>query len=313
MIGFDVLQVNSGTGNYTVKRKTQNTGFTFLDLSLVKIGAFATNSLVPQPNFYRLETLTGVNTVYADKDLNSTSPIIPSATQLLLFEPGKAFSCQTNNFLGKTFFLFYKDASTFACASNCPATTSVYPGNYAFLSTANKGICNWTCPGVGITINSCPNTAAQLGLMSTAYPALCKANYIDYGYLCQAQSVSSALQPSKRNLIIFNCLDSLYYSNFYTSQTILIDTTVSPFSSVLSGLKSYIIEIWFYLDNIVPLPNLETNLAKKNYVFFSNAFRLYWDYTNPLAKVYILEYNYGINSTFNVPVGMIISNAWNKL
>jgi len=102
MIGFDILEVDSGTGNYTVRRKTQNTGFSYItpNLSLTKIGTFSVTSLVTQPNFYRLETLTGINTTYSTADLNTTIPIVPTTDQLLLFESGKAFSCQTNRFLG---------------------------------------------------------------------------------------------------------------------------------------------------------------------------------------------------------------------
>jgi len=96
----------------------------------------------------------------------------------------------------------------------------------------------------------------------------------------------------------------------------LIDASVSPFSSVLNGLKSYIIEIWYYKDNILPVANIETNTAatKKNYIFYSNAIRLYWDYTNALAKKYVIEYNYGNNQLTNVPgTTPLIDFSWNKL
>jgi hypothetical protein len=81
-------------------------------------------------------------------------------------------------------------------------------------------------------------------------------------------------------------------------------------------MKSYTMELWYHRDNFLPTINIETNPAalKKNYIFYSNTIRLYWNYTNPLAKVYVIEYNYGINTVINV-VGTvsIVNNSWNKL
>ena len=96
----------------------------------------------------------------------------------------------------------------------------------------------------------------------------------------------------------------------------MIDVTVAPFNTVLNGLKSYIMEIWYYKDNILPVANIETNTAatRKNYIFYSNTFRLYWDYTNALAKKFVIEYNYGINTIIDVPATTaLIDNSWNKL
>ena len=104
MIGFDTLYVDTTSGNYSLKRKTQNTGFTYItpDLSLSNIAGFNVSSLVPQPNFYRLETIASINQTYSSNDLNTLTTISPATDQLLLFEAGKAFSCKTNRFLGKS-------------------------------------------------------------------------------------------------------------------------------------------------------------------------------------------------------------------
>jgi len=102
MLGFDILEVNSGTGIYTLKRKTQNIGFSYIspDLALTKVATFTVNSLNQMPNFFRLETIIDINKAYSTADLNTTSSLVPSANQFLLFETGLAFSCQTNKFLG---------------------------------------------------------------------------------------------------------------------------------------------------------------------------------------------------------------------
>jgi len=75
--------------------------------------------------------------------------------------------------------------------------TSVYPGQYSYLTPANKGMCNFVCPGVGSAMSSCPNLGTQIGLISTVFPSLCNASYIDNGYNCVAKTTSSPLQPSK--------------------------------------------------------------------------------------------------------------------
>ncbi len=81
-------------------------------------------------------------------------------------------------------------------------------------------------------------------------------------------------------------------------------------------MKSYVIEIWYYQDNILPTTSIETNpnATKINYIFYANTIRLYWDYTNSGSKIFRIEYNYLINDKITVTAGAaIIANSWNKL
>ena len=80
----------------------------------------------------------------------------------------------------------------------------------------------------------------------------------------------------------------------------------------MNDLKSYVIEIWYYQDNILPASQIQTNPSQKNYIFYSNTFRLYWSYTG--AGAYMIEYNYGINTSVAVPgATTLVANSWNKL
>ena len=90
-----------------------------------------------------------------------------------------------------------------ACATDCPVNTTVYPGQYAYLSSANKGMCSYSCSGLGTSMSSCPNTGAQISSISTVFPTLCNAGYIDNGYNCIAKTTNSPLQPSKCKYINF--------------------------------------------------------------------------------------------------------------
>jgi len=77
-------------------------------------------------------------------------------------------------------------------------------------------------------------------------------------------------------------------------------------------------EVWYYQDNIIPTANIESNTdtVKKNYIFYSNTFRLSYDYTGgSSAKKYVIGYNIiTSNVQIDVPATTgIISNSWNKL
>jgi len=101
MLGFDGLEVDSTTNKFTLKRKTHSADFSFTKITLHTVSTYTQDALFTWPNFYSLETQSLVNNGYTNKDLNSSVPLVPATTdQLLLFETGKAYSCQSNKFLG---------------------------------------------------------------------------------------------------------------------------------------------------------------------------------------------------------------------
>jgi hypothetical protein len=95
-------------------------------------------------------------------------------------------------------------------------------------------------------------------------------------------------------------LDALYFNSFYTPSNI----NIAPASIV--GLKSYIIEIWFYPDNFIPKNSY--NIApgnNVNYIFFSNSARIYYKSS---TSSYYLETPFSTTTT-----SKISSYEWNKL
>ena len=57
-------------------------------------------------------------------------------------------------------------------------------------------MCNFNCPGIGTSMNGCPNLGTQIALLPTTFQSQCKLGYLDYGYVCKLKSTTSPLKPS---------------------------------------------------------------------------------------------------------------------
>ncbi len=102
-----------------------------------------------------------------------------------------------------------------------------------------------------------------------------------------------------------------------TSETIKIDSTASPFTSLVNNLKSYVIEVWFYPDFILPTNQIykADSPTYKNYIYYTNSMRVYFNHS---VNKYYIEYGDYLSTTPPSPAIVptttaIIHYEWNKL
>lgn len=268
-LGFDEFNY---TFPYSVSGYTREFGVNS-SKTITLTATTATPTFKCPTNFLRLETLPK-NKKFVTADLNTTTNLTTTGSMLAAFDDNKAFVCTGSNFLN------YQSSGSFSCDSSCLNSISpkyiTYPGVY----WNSKGRCNYQCS----SSMSCDTSSSSLSNISAAGSFTCvNGTYLNEFYTCP---------------ILSNVKDSyFYYSSKYTPGNI----EIKHFSGAVPTLSSYIIELWFLPDKFHPSTQLYLNPSYKNYVFYSNCCRIYY---NDSGNEYFVEYsysglNYSINTQFN--------------
>ena len=283
---FDDFQAVSN--NYWIKAKI----YTYFD-SITEV----TINLLYQPvnpgdtidlrnplNFKRLELHKTKNIEYKSRDLEEIEAIFLDETyQLYVFKEDKAFACVDS------YFVSFEDYS----CGDCPQISATEEYSMFFGISDIKGFCNKLCT----TGEICITHNLSLQNLKNTFSCVSATDTKAY-FTCEPQDPTTTFNFSQNN--------HLYYNSLHSPANIVFN------QANMIGKKSYMIEFWFMADaNYTFLTNIPTLLGLHNYIFFSNAIRIYLDTASGL-NVYFAYSSHNPNAPINITAQMNLYE-WNHI